>query len=227
MLVMMDSKPDVSNNPVPKFIRKRRRVAETLHGQAFSVRQPDPRSGKLVPWAAPPFLCLGLAEIADLVFAVDSVPAILVITPDAFIVHPSNTFAILGLRALYLAPATVVQRFHCLKHALALVPIFVGAKIVLGDWLFDGKRRRRIVSSSLSAITRASAACGSTIGSASAFLGREATPKTSRSWTITEARRDDGETQARVGGRDARRGVPQGHGHEQRPPGEGIAFPSS
>jgi tellurite resistance protein TerC len=139
MIVMMDRKPDISDNPVLKFLRKHLRVTDTLHGQRFLVRQPDPKTGKLVLWATPLFLCLVLVEIADLVFAIDSVPAIFAITPDAFIVYTSNIFAILGLRALYFALAAVVHRFHYLKYALAFVLIFIGAKIFLGDWLFDGK----------------------------------------------------------------------------------------
>jgi tellurite resistance protein TerC len=139
MIVMMDSAPDIENNPVLKFLRKRLRVTETMHGEKFLVRQPDPKTGKLVLWATPLFLCLILVEIADLVFAIDSVPAIFAITPDAFIVYTSNIFAILGLRALYFALAAVVHRFHYLKYALAIVLIFIGAKIFVGDWLFDGK----------------------------------------------------------------------------------------
>jgi tellurite resistance protein TerC len=139
MIVMMDSKPDISDNPVLKFMRKHLRVTETLHGQRFWVRRPDPKIGRLALWATPLFLCLVLVEIADLVFAIDSVPAIFAITPDAFIVYTSNIFAILGLRALYFALAAVVHRFHYLKYALGLVLIFIGAKIFLGDWLFDGK----------------------------------------------------------------------------------------
>jgi tellurite resistance protein TerC len=139
MIVMMYQKPDISNNPVLKFMRKHLRVTETMHGQRFWVRQPDPKTGKVVLWATPLFLCLVLVEIADLVFAIDSVPAIFAITPDAFIVYTSNIFAILGLRALYFALAAVVHRFHYLKYALALVLIFIGAKIFAGDFLFDGK----------------------------------------------------------------------------------------
>ena len=139
MLVMMDQEPDIENNPVLKFLRKHLRVTDRMHGERFWVRQPDPRTGKLVLWATPLFLCLVLVEIADLVFAIDSVPAIFAITPDAFIVYTSNIFAILGLRALYFALAAVVHRFHYLKYALAFVLIFIGAKIFAGDWLFDGK----------------------------------------------------------------------------------------
>ena len=93
----------------------------------------------MVIYATPLLLCLILVEVADLVFAIDSVPAIFAITPDPFIVYTSNIFAILGLRALYFALAAVVHRFHYLKYALALVLIFIGTKIFLGDWLFDGK----------------------------------------------------------------------------------------
>lgn len=139
MLVMMDSKPDISSNPVLKLMRKYLRVTDQLQGHRFIVRQPHPRTGRMVLWATPLFLCLVLVELADLVFAIDSVPAIFAITPDAFIVYTSNIFAILGLRALYFALAAVVHRFHYLKYALALVLIFIGAKIVVGDWLFDGK----------------------------------------------------------------------------------------
>ena len=139
MLVMVDHQPDIANNPVLRWLKKHLRVTDRLHGQAFVVRQPDPVSGKVVRFATPLLLCLILVEIADLVFAIDSVPAIFAITPDPFIVYTSNIFAILGLRALYFALAAVVHRFHYLKYALALVLIFIGTKIFLGDWLFDGK----------------------------------------------------------------------------------------
>ena len=139
MLVMVDRQPDIAANPVLRLLRRHLRVTDELHGQAFTVRRADPRSGKAVLFATPLLLCLILVEIADLVFAIDSVPAIFAITQDPFIVYTSNIFAILGLRALYFALAAVVHRFHYLKYALALVLIFIGAKIFLGDWLFDGK----------------------------------------------------------------------------------------
>jgi len=139
MLVMVDHKPDVANNPVLRLLRSKLRVTDELHGQAFVVRRADPHSGKALLFATPLLLCLILVEIADLVFAIDSVPAIFAITPDPFIVYTSNIFAILGLRALYFALAAVVHRFHYLKYSLALVLIFIGTKIFLGDWLFDGK----------------------------------------------------------------------------------------
>jgi tellurite resistance protein TerC len=139
MILMMDQKPDIENNPVLRFMKKRMRVTNELHGQRFTVRLPDPKTGRLVLWATPLFLCLVLVEIADLVFAIDSVPAIFAITPDPFIVYTSNIFAILGLRALYFALAAMVHRFHYLKFALAIVLIFIGSKIFLGDFVWDGK----------------------------------------------------------------------------------------
>ena len=88
-------------------------------------------SGRSVLWATPLLLALVMIEFIDLVFAVDSVPAIFAITQDPFIVYTSNIFAILGLRALYFALAAVIARFRYLKYALALVLVFIGTKIFL------------------------------------------------------------------------------------------------
>ena len=139
MLFAIDDKPDIANNPVLRILRKRMRVTDEIHGERFFVQKPEPATGKLVRYATPLFLCLVLVEIADVIFAIDSVPAIFAITPDPFIVYTSNIFAILGLRALYFALAAMVHRFHYLKYALAFVLIFIGSKIFLGDWLWDGK----------------------------------------------------------------------------------------
>jgi tellurite resistance protein TerC len=128
MLVVPESDPDVSKNPVVLFLRRRMRVTDELHGQRFFVRQPD-AAGKLVLCATPLFLALVVINIADLIFAVDSVPAIFAITTDTFIVYTANIMAILGLRALYFALAAMVHRFHYLKYALALVLVFIGGKI--------------------------------------------------------------------------------------------------
>ncbi|MFG6440724.1 TerC family protein [Roseateles sp. LKC17W] len=122
--------PDMASNPVLGFLRRHLRVTDKLHGKAFFVQQPD-ASGRLVRHATPLFLALAMVEIIDLVFAVDSVPAIFAITSDPFIVYTSNIFAILGLRALYFALAAMIHRFHYLKYALALVLVFIGAKIFL------------------------------------------------------------------------------------------------
>ena len=124
---------DVEANPALKFIRKRFRVTEALHGQSFWVKQVDPKTGKLAWFMTPLFLALIMVEIVDLVFAVDSVPAIFAITTDPYIVYTSNIFAILGLRALYFALAAMVHRFHYLKYALAVLLVFIGSKIFVAD----------------------------------------------------------------------------------------------
>jgi tellurite resistance protein TerC len=129
MLVVPEGEQDISKNPVVKFMRKHMRVSDNLHGQKFFVRETDPVSGKMVRVATPLFLALVVINIADLIFAVDSVPAIFAITTDTFIVYTANIMAILGLRALYFALAAMVHRFHYLKYALALVLVFIGGKI--------------------------------------------------------------------------------------------------
>ncbi|OAN65755.1 TerC family protein [Magnetospirillum moscoviense] len=129
MLVVSDSTPDIENNKVLGWLRSHFNVTPGLHGQDFVVRQPHPVTGKPALWITPLMLALVLVELADLVFAVDSVPAIFAITTDPFIVYTSNIFAILGLRALYFALAAAIHRFHYLKYALALVLVFIGGKI--------------------------------------------------------------------------------------------------
>jgi tellurite resistance protein TerC len=135
-----DKPMDVENNWAVKFISRRMRVTKELHGQHFFVKVPDPNTGKLVRSATPLFLALVVINLADLVFAVDSVPAIFAITTDTFIVYTSNIMAILGLRALYFALAAMVHRFHYLKYALAAVLIFIGAKIFVSDFLMGGDK---------------------------------------------------------------------------------------
>ncbi len=131
MWIIADHQPDIANNPFLKFLRSRMRITQEIHGNQFFVMQADPQTGQLVRWATPLFLALMLVEFVDLVFAVDSVPAIFAITTDPFIVYTSNIFAILGLRALYFALAAMIHRFKYLKYALALVLVFIGTKIFL------------------------------------------------------------------------------------------------
>ena len=111
---------------------RRFNVTDPHHGERFFVRLPD-ADGKPAWFMTPLFVALVLIEVADVIFAVDSVPAIFAITTDPFIVYTSNIFAILGLRALYFALAAMVHRFHYLKYALALVLIFIGSKIFIAD----------------------------------------------------------------------------------------------
>ncbi|MBF7728789.1 TerC family protein [Pseudomonas sp. N040] len=130
LFAKIDETPNLADNFMVKYLRKHLRVTDRLHEQRFFVRQPD-ATGKSVLWITPLFLALILIELADLVFAVDSVPAIFAITQDPFIVYTSNIFAILGLRALYFALAALIHRFAYLKYALALILVFVGMKIFL------------------------------------------------------------------------------------------------
>lgn len=131
MLWMADHTPDLETNPLLRWLRGHLRVTPGLHGKAFFVRAPHPATGRAVTWVTPLFLALCMVEFADLIFAVDSVPAIFAITTDPFIVYTSNIFAILGLRALYFALAAMIHRFAYLKYALALVLVFIGGKIFL------------------------------------------------------------------------------------------------
>lgn len=116
-------------NPLVRLFRRVMPVTSDYHGDRFFTRLNGVR------YATPLLVTLLMVESADLVFAVDSVPAIFSITSDAFIVYTSNVFAILGLRCLYFALAGVMSRFHYLKVGLSLVLVFVGVKMLLSDVL--------------------------------------------------------------------------------------------
>ncbi len=135
MWMMADTPYDVGASPVLQWIRTRFRVTDRIDSERFWTRLPDPRTGQLAWYMTPLFLALLMVEFVDLVFAVDSVPAIFAITTDPFIVYTSNIFAILGLRALYFALAAMVDRFHYLKYALAMLLVFIGSKIFVADAL--------------------------------------------------------------------------------------------
>ncbi|HKY82425.1 MAG TPA: TerC family protein [Sphingobium sp.] len=138
MLFAADKPMDVGNNPVVRFIASHMRVTPQLHGEHFLAKTPHPKTGKMVTAATPLLLALIVINFADLLFAVDSVPAIFAITTDTFIVYTSNIMAILGLRALYFALAAMVHRFHYLKYALALILVYIGAKIFVADFMLGG-----------------------------------------------------------------------------------------
>lgn len=135
MLFVGNQMPDITSNPVLKLMRRTMRITPSLHNERFFIRLADTKSGKIVTWATPLFVALILIEIVDLIFAVDSVPAIFALTTDPFIVYTSNIFAILGLRALFFALSAVIHRFVYLKQALALVLVFIGSKIFIADLL--------------------------------------------------------------------------------------------
>jgi tellurite resistance protein TerC len=133
MLVAADKGPTPEKNPVIRLFRRVVPATPDLHGQRFFVRI----QGAL--YATPLFITLLFIELTDVVFAIDSVPAIFALTDEPLIVFTSNIFAILGLRAMYFLLAGAVERFRLLKYGLALVLIFVGLKMVwLNDW-YGGK----------------------------------------------------------------------------------------
>ncbi len=131
MLWLADARPDLAANPVLRWIRRHVPVTEGLHGEQFVVTLP--RAGGPVRALTPLALALVMVELSDVIFAVDSIPAIFAITTDPFIVLTSNLFAILGLRAMYFLIAGMADRFALLKYGLALVLVFIGAKMLLLD----------------------------------------------------------------------------------------------
>ena len=131
MWLLADATPDLANNPLLKWMRGHMKVTDHLEGERFFVKRAA--GGTLVRYATPMFLVLVLVEASDLIFAVDSIPAIFAITTDPFIVLTSNVFAILGLRAMYFLLADMASRFSLLKYGLALVLMFIGVKMLLLD----------------------------------------------------------------------------------------------
>jgi tellurite resistance protein TerC len=128
MLIFAEAEPDLDRNPLLRWLRNHLRITPGFHGEKFFVRQ------KGILWATPMFLVLLLIEASDVVFAVDSIPAIFAVTTDPFIVFTSNIFAIMGLRALYFLLADMADRFHLLKYGLAIVLVFIGGKMLAMPW---------------------------------------------------------------------------------------------
>jgi len=117
----------IGDKPIIRWLRGRLRMTDELSGEKFFVR----RNGLL--YATPLVLVLIMVELSDVIFAVDSIPAIFAVTTDPFIVLTSNLFAILGLRAMYFLLANVAERFSMLKYGLAVILVFIGAKMLLLD----------------------------------------------------------------------------------------------
>jgi tellurite resistance protein TerC len=122
---------DIEHNWVMRWLRNHFPITRVYHGHDFTVKLPDEKTGTLKTWLTPLAVALVLVEFVDLVFAIDSVPAIFAVTLDPFIVYTSNIFAILGLRALYFALAAAMHRFAYLKYSLATILTLVGIKIFL------------------------------------------------------------------------------------------------
>lgn len=127
MLWLADKDPDLNKNPLLRWIRNHFPITDKLHGEQFFVYQNGIR------YLTPLFVVLILVEISDLIFAVDSIPAIFAVTTDPFIVLTSNIFAIMGLRAMYFLLADFADRFTFLKYGLAVILIFIGTKMLLID----------------------------------------------------------------------------------------------
>ena len=133
MLVVGESKLEPEKNPLVRLVRKFVPVTPSFEGQKFLLR----RDG--VIWVTPLFVCLLFIEASDIIFAIDSVPAIFALTKEPLLVFTSNIFAILGLRAMYFLLAGIMDQFRFLKVGLALILVFVGLKMVWLNGAFDGK----------------------------------------------------------------------------------------
>ena len=127
MLVFAKHEPDLEKNPILHWMRGHMKITNEYHGERFFVLKEGAR------YATPMFLVLVLVEVTDLIFAVDSIPAIFAVTSDPFIVFTSNIFAILGLRAMFFLLADMAERFHLLKYGLAVILMFIGMKMLLLD----------------------------------------------------------------------------------------------
>ena len=128
MALAKDKEIHPERNPVLRLFRKLMPVTNEYEGQRFVVK----RAGKVL--ATPLLVVLVLVETTDIIFAVDSIPAIFAVTQDPFIVFTANVFAILGLRALYFALAGVMRLFHHLHYGLSVILVFVGIKMLIVDW---------------------------------------------------------------------------------------------
>jgi len=129
MLKNKDDDPHVGESAILRLTKRYLPVSPTLHGQAFVIRE----KGKLL--FTPLFVTLVLIETTDVVFALDSVPAVFSVTTDSYVVFTSNVLAILGLRSLYFALAAIIGKFKYLQQALVLVLLFVGSKMLLADFI--------------------------------------------------------------------------------------------
>lgn len=128
MFLFTGKKSDLSTNPMLRWLRKHLRITHDLHGEKFSVIENGKRA------LTPLFLVLVLVELTDLIFALDSIPAIFAVTKDPFIVFTANTFAILGLRAMYFLLADMADRFHFLGYGLAMIVTLVGFKMLMMEF---------------------------------------------------------------------------------------------
>lgn len=128
MFIFAEQEPNLAKNPALRWMRNHLRITDKLHGERFFI------SINHLLYVTPLFLVLVLVEVSDLIFAVDSIPAVFAVTNDPFIVFTSNIFAILGLRSLYFLLVNMHNRFPLLKYGLAFILVFVGFKMLIVHW---------------------------------------------------------------------------------------------
>lgn len=140
MLLMKSHDEEVDNlenKGYVKFLKKHINFTTEMHGHDFWVKKPLPKKPEKMGWFATPlFLALVVVELTDLMFAFDSIPAVLAITTEPYVVYTSNIFAILGLRALFFAVENIINRFILMKYALSIVLIFIGGKVFINEFFF-------------------------------------------------------------------------------------------
>jgi tellurite resistance protein TerC len=129
MLFSSEAEPDLGSNPAIRWLTRRMRVTTDLDGDRFFLKRPGAEGGPPVIHATRLFLAFMVINVADIVFAVDSVPAVLSMTQDPFIVYTSNIFAVLGLRALYFVIDALIAKFRFLRAALSFLLVFIGSII--------------------------------------------------------------------------------------------------
>jgi len=129
MWLFADKAPELEANPVLRWMRSHLNITQEFNGERFTVLREGTR------WFTPLFVVMVMIGVTDVVFAVDSIPAIFAITDDAFIVLTSNVFAILGLRAMYFMLAEFASRFHLLSYGLAAILVFIGTKMLIVDFI--------------------------------------------------------------------------------------------
>ncbi|HGJ5881965.1 TerC family protein [Arsenophonus sp.] len=127
MFFVKENDQSIDKKPLVKWVGSHLRMTDTLHGERFFIRQQG------ILFATPLIMVLILVEISDIIFAVDSIPAIFAVTTDPFIVLTSNLFAILGLRAMYFVLSGIAEKFSMLKYGLSIILIFIGIKMLLMD----------------------------------------------------------------------------------------------
>ncbi len=136
MLFMKEGEDELQDSALIGFFKKHLRFTTQLDGHNFFTKLPSPKTGRLITYATPLFMALICIEFMDVLFALDSVPAVFAITTQPFVIYTSNIFAILGLRSMYFAITAILDRFKYMKYALSVVLIFIGGKVFYNEF-FD------------------------------------------------------------------------------------------